>query len=141
MYQYWKSQGLQTTVPGSLEYKIGSSKKIVLSQHTRLLLDVLYDVEDSFIKSLLKLDKILKSVAVKKRKPKAADLEKILTKFVGFQLKLNKWFGFGGRAVIHPFLAVLNRLITEANGGRAWTTTLEMKFQQNDKLVTKFLIS
>jgi len=141
-YQHWKNNGLKTNVPGTLDFILDHpGKRISLSRQSRLNLDVLYDIEDDFIKALNRLDRILDRVAAEGGKPDRSDLEKVLKKFTSFQPKLNKWFGFGGRSVIHPFLAVLNRLTTAATGGRAWTTTLELKFEINDKTITKFLVS
>lgn len=140
-----QSADLKTNLHGSFNYYIntedGQIKKIQLSRQERLILDVLYSIEEKFVKELLELDIIMETAADGHR-PKIDELEDSLKKFVRFQTKLNKWIDFNDRAVVPPFIAVLNTLTGVATKKpRTWKTTLEMKFEVNGKTVTKLLLA
>jgi len=101
----------------------------------------MYGVEEDFIKSLLRVAALLAKVkqGIDVTLP---ELERVLEKFVSFQSKLDKRFNFKERSVIHPFLAVINRLSDKvATEERPWTTTLEIKLEIGDQSITKFLTS
>ncbi len=141
MRKKWKQDGLKISLKGSFDYPLPSGKKITLSQIERINLDVMYGVEEDFIKSLLRVAALLAKVkqGIDVTLP---ELERVLEKFVSFQSKLDKRFNFKERSVIHPFLAVINRLSDKvATEERPWTTTLEIKLEIGDQSITKFLTS
>lgn len=140
-----RNANLKTNLSGSRIFNIptddGQIKKIQLSNHERRILEVLYGLEDDFIDELLKLDEIMDE-ASGGQKPKIDRLTKQLRKFIGFQKELNKWIGFNDRAAVPPLIAVLNRLTGVATQKpRTWRTTLEMKFEVDDKTITKLLVA
>ena len=132
MQRVWERDGLSIHRPGPLVYTIqhgGRQRRITLSNHERRNLDRLYDIENRFVAELLALDAVMDAAAAGQR-PDADALAERLAQFTRLQAELNKWIGFGDRAVVPPFLAVLNRLTSVATRRRkTWTTTLELCFE------------
>ena len=137
-----KSDNLRIDSPGDFEYPTTSGEKISLNQHQRKNLFEMYSYEDDFIKSLLHLKKIINSAESQNTKPEIEDLENSFKIFVNYQSILNEWMEFGGRSVINPLLAVLNRLTSIVSGNnKPYVTTLEIMFEKGNKTTRKFLVS
>ena len=138
IWKEWNDKrDLKTNRLNDVTYTIttpSGEKRITLSRQERLNLSRLYEIEHDFIKALESLRGYVnrekdKRTTKNRRKKRIDNLEKRLQEFVGFDKQLRKWTGFNERAVVPPFLSVLNQLTSLVQTrNKAWQTTLELAF-------------
>jgi hypothetical protein len=146
MYKLWKTtrDELHLNVDRTFCYEIPSvEENVCIDRFRRKVLDILYEVEDDLVDTLLELDGVLDAARAANTQPEKKKLERAFRRFVKQRNTLEKWMTIRKEdRYVNPLFAILDKHISVVSDGKGSRSALEIVFNPETRApVRKVFVS